>query len=186
MVVSRNETCPPVPYMRISLLQYAPAWQDRAASKRTIARLLAEASPAEAAPTEAAPAADGGAEWLVLPEMCLSGFTMDRNAAGWDTDDFTFFADLARERSCYLTAGGVEGRVNTAFCFSPDGSILSRYGKRQLFSYSAEERSYAPGSEAALYRIGAKDGLRVSQSICYDLRFPYLYWPDAPSVTPTA
>jgi len=161
--------------MRISLLQYAPAWQDRAASRRKIARLLAGAA-------HAASARAAGAEWLVLPEMCLSGFTMDEKASSWDADDFSFFADLARERACYITAGGVEKRANTAFCFSPDGAVLCRYIKRQLFSFSSEEQSYAAGSEASLYRVGGEGGLRVSQSICYDLRFPYLYWPDAPSV----
>lgn len=164
--------------MRISLLQYAPAWQDRAASRQKITGMLADAAPAGADGTNS----DDGAEWLVLPEMCLSGFTMDESAASWDAEDFAFFAGLARERRCYITAGGVEQRVNTAFCFSPEGTILSRYGKRQLFSFSAEESSYTPGHESAQYRIGGENGLKVSQSICYDLRFSYLYWPDAPAI----
>jgi omega-amidase len=189
MIVSRNETRQAVPYMRISLLQYAPAWQDRAASRGKIARLLADSALADAALADANLADNArtgesadNTGWLVLPEMCLSGFTMDEKASTWDADDFAFFAGLARELRCHITAGGVERRVNTAFCFSPDGSIASRYGKRQLFSYSAEERSYTAGNAASLYRVGGEGGLRVSQSICYDLRFPYLYWPDAPSV----
>jgi predicted amidohydrolase len=169
--------------MRISLLQYAPAWQDRAASRRKIAGMLADAALADTAlaGAEGTNAADQ-AEWLVLPEMCLSGFTMDEKAASWDDDDFSFFANLARKRRCHITAGGVERRVNTAFCFSPDGSVQSRYGKRQLFSFSAEESSYTPGRESAHYRVGGEKGLKVSQSICYDLRFSYLYWPDAPAI----
>jgi omega-amidase len=161
--------------MRISLVQYAPIWEDRQSSKDMISTLLATA-----------PACD----WLVFPEMTLSGFTMNAEASTWDEKDSGFFAGLARERSCWVTAGGVQEGQNKAFTFDPEGRITSIYAKRHLFSHSGEEAGYTPGNIRASYQVGrgksARNGegetLQVAQAICYDLRFPYHFWADAPAV----
>ena len=149
--------------MRVSLVQFAPVWQDRAASRKKIAQLL-----------------DGAqTDWIVLPEMALSGFTMDLASSTWEEEDEAFFSRLAREKNCAVTVGAVQGGRNQALTFGPDGSILSRYSKRHLFSFAGEGAYYAAGSEASSYRIGE---LRVAQAICYDLRFPYHFWAEAPGV----
>jgi omega-amidase len=161
--------------MRISLVQYAPIWEDRQSSKDMISTLLATA-----------PACD----WLVFPEMTLSGFTMNAEASTWNEKDSGFFAGLARERSCWVTAGGVQEGQNKAFTFDPEGRITSIYAKRHLFSHSGEEAGYTPGNIRASYQVGrgksARNGegetLQVAQAICYDLRFPYHFWADAPAV----
>ncbi|WP_348651806.1 carbon-nitrogen hydrolase family protein [Iodidimonas sp. MBR-22] len=81
------------------------------------------------------------------------------------------------------TEGGKEddGRrlANRCFVIGPDGGIIARYDKIHLFDVSLgagesyrESRTYQGGAQAVLADIGpAKLGL----SICYDLRFPYLY-----------
>jgi predicted amidohydrolase len=168
--------------MRISLVQYAPLWEDRQASRERLSVLLADV------PTT---------DWLVLPEMSLSGFTMRAEASTWDGSDFGFFSDLARERSCWVTSGGVQDGQNKAFAFDPDGEIVASYAKRHLFSHSGEESGYTPGVIQASYRVGTNRGgtnresaiqlsddsdMQVAQAICYDLRFPYHFWSDAPAV----
>jgi len=158
--------------MRISLVQYAPLWEARQSSKDKISALLADA-----------PATD----WLVLPEMSLSGFTMNTEASTWDKMDFAYFSVLARERSCWITAGGVQDGRNKAFAFDPDGRIVGVYAKRHLFSHSGEEAGYTSGTERTDYRVGANRvggdmGIQVAQAICYDLRFPYHFWANAPAV----
>jgi predicted amidohydrolase len=93
--------------MRVSLCQYAPVWEDRKASRSAILALL-----------------DGVTigDWLILPEMALSGFTADASAARWDGDDYNFFAELAQQRQCWITVGGVQDLYNCAFIFSPHAS----------------------------------------------------------------
>ena len=153
--------------MHISLVQYAPIWEDRQASKDKLRAILA------GTPT---------ADWLVLPEMSLSGFTMRPEASTWDAEDFSYFSSLARERSCWITAGGVQDGRNQAFAFDPDGTLVAAYAKRHLFSHSGEEADYVPGTMKAGYRVGGEAGIQVAQAICYDLRFPYHFWSDAPHV----
>jgi omega-amidase len=146
--------------MRVTLVQFAPVWEDRAASRARIADLLAGVR----------------SDWIVLPEMALSGFTMSREASTWDRADFDFFSSLARGRGCHVTVGAVVEGCNTALAFSPDGSIAAAYRKRHLFSFSGEERHYQAGTARCSYAVC---GFRVAQAICYDLRFPNHFWPDA-------
>jgi predicted amidohydrolase len=178
--------------MRISLVQYAPIWEDRQASRERLKVLLADV------PTT---------DWLVLPEMSLSGFTMRTEASTWDGSDFGFFSDLAREHSCWVTSGGAQDGQNKAFAFDPEGRIIASYAKRHLFSHSGEEAGYIPGAIQTSYRVGTNrvgpnrvgpnkeganresasqvigdSGMQVGQAICYDLRFPYHFWTDAPTV----
>ena len=153
--------------MRISLVQYAPIWEDRQASKDKLSLILAST-----------PATD----WLILPEMSLSGFTMKPEASSWIKKDFEFFSNLARQRSCWITAGGVQDNLNKAFTFDPDGKMNGIYAKRHLFSHSGEEADYTPGTTREVYQVGGDRGMHVGQAICYDLRFPYHFWSDAPDV----
>jgi predicted amidohydrolase len=146
--------------MRVTLVQYAPVWEDRPANRERIAALLAGLS----------------TDWIVLPEMALSGFTMNQTASTWGAEDYRLFEELARDRGCVITVGAVRDSHNTALVFGPDGSILSTYAKRHLFGFSDENRHYMPGSRRAAYAVGA---LRVSQAVCYDLRFPNHFWPEA-------
>ncbi len=149
--------------MRVTLLQYAPAWEDRQVSREKVAALVAGLS----------------TDWLVLPEMALSGFTMDRAAATWDASDEAFFAGLAKELRCAISVGAVRDRHNVCLVFGPEGRILASYAKRHLFSYAGEEARYDAGREPRSYELS---GLRISQSICYDLRFPADFWQEAPNV----
>jgi predicted amidohydrolase len=150
--------------VKISLLQFAPVWENRVATRRKIAGLVAQAKIGE---------------WLILPEMALTGFSMNVTQTEWDVEDNTFFERLASDRNCTITVGGVENGANTAFVFRPNEAGRAVYRKRHLFSFAGEDRSYSAGDTTGTYEIG---GMRVGQGICYDLRFPYVFWNEAPSV----
>ncbi len=175
--------------MKIVLVQFSPARDDRAASRARIASLLAESE----------------GDWFVLPEMALSGFTMNLGESTWNEDDFRFFEGLAREKQAFVTVGGVRERKNCAFTFGRDGALASVYEKRHLFSISSEDSNYRPGTGVETFELtgprerkrvddeaeglaeGARGGeasagerIRVGPSICYDLRFPYHFWKQAP------
>lgn len=158
--------------VRITLLQFAPVFEDRAASRDRVGTLLAEVE----------------SDWILLPEMALSGFTMNVAAASWDGMDEAFVASLARGKKAYVTIGGVKDGRNCAFTYGRDGRLLSVYEKRHLFSPSAEGESYSAGETTSILSLAEKEGekdageLRVGPSICYDLRFPYHFWNLAPQV----
>ncbi|MEI6876537.1 MAG: nitrilase-related carbon-nitrogen hydrolase, partial [Spirochaetota bacterium] len=119
--------------MRVSLVQYAPVWEDRGASRAKLVSLLAGLS----------------TDWIVLPEMALSGFTMERSASTWDETDHAFFSALARSRSCIVTVGAAKEGHNTALVFGSDGAVVSAYEKRHLFSFSGEDGHYVAGTRRA-------------------------------------
>jgi predicted amidohydrolase len=64
--------------------------------------------------------------------------------------------------------------------FDPDGQEIARYRKMHLFDIVApdgtgyrESNTYGAGDEVVTYEA---DGTRVGCAICYDLRFPDLFW----------
>jgi len=151
--------------LRVTLVQLSPVWEDRAASRDKIADMVQTAEPKT--------------DWLVFPEMALTGFSMDLGKTTWKPDDYAFFSDLSRSFHCYCTVGGVEEGRNTAMVFRPDGTLIARYVKRQLFSFAGEDRHYQKGATPTRYAVGS---VNISQGICYDLRFPGNFWPEAPVV----
>jgi len=56
------------------------------------------------------------------------------------------------------------------------GIRRSSYAKIHLFSVGEETKFYTPGSKAAPFAL---KGCSISPFVCYDLRFPYLFWNQA-------
>jgi len=96
-----------------------------------------------------------------------------------------FFADLARETGAWLLAGslairlGEERVANRSLLFAPDGTVAARYDKIHMFDVDLpggesyrESATFRPGEQAVLAPT-PWGGLGLT--ICYDLRFPYLY-----------
>lgn len=95
------------------------------------------------------------------------------------------FAALADELGIWLLIGslalkiGERRAVNRSFLFAPDGAIAATYDKIHMFDVGlgagetySESTSYQAGSAAVLAEAGT---LRIGLTICYDLRFAYLY-----------
>lgn len=95
------------------------------------------------------------------------------------------FGALASELGIWLHIGSLVVKVaddrlaNRSFLFGPDGGIKARYDKAHLFD--VELGGGETYRESALYRPGTKVPVVNTEvgsfglSICYDLRFPYLY-----------
>ena len=73
-----------------------------------------------------------------------------------------------------------EKLFNTTVVFDPDGQEIARYRKMHLFDIVApdgtgyrESNTYGAGDEVVTYEA---DGVKVGCAICYDLRFPDLFW----------
>jgi predicted amidohydrolase len=145
----------------------------------------------------AAQAQDAGADLLLLPELWLHGYDLERAkewAAPLGEGGFAHMAALAREFGLYLAGSllerhagsgssepsplpggsrrGVRAVSNTAVLYAPDGALLGSYRKIHLFRLMQEPRYLSPGDHATL--CPTPWGL-VGLAVCYDLRFPELF-----------
>lgn len=135
-------------------------------------------------------ARDAGADLVMTPEITgMFEPKRDRHLAK-ATDEaanpvIAAFRDLARETGAWLLLGSTPIRIeaerlaNRSFLFAPDGAIAARYDKIHMFDVDLKNgESYR---ESALYRPGEASVLAtlpwgtLGMTVCYDLRFPYLY-----------
>ncbi|MEZ0389787.1 MAG: nitrilase-related carbon-nitrogen hydrolase [Verrucomicrobium sp.] len=152
--------------MFVQLLQTQPAWEDRAASHTAVRKMLADQPPAPDT-------------LVVLPEMFSTGFSMNTavTAQSADHEDERFLAEMAVAYRATVLGGVLtpwaKGEFrNESVTFSPEGHLLARYAKRQLFSPGGETDCHRPGSEVVTFPW---QGFTVCPTVCYDLRFPEIY-----------
>lgn len=114
---------------------------------------------------------------LLYPSVCVSE---DRDTT------LALCRRLAEEHRIWLHAGSLLVRQadgdrvwNRTFLIGPDGSIAATYDKLHTFDVALgnggdfqESSAVAPGSEAVVADIGP---LNLGLSICYDIRFSYLF-----------
>jgi omega-amidase len=127
----------------------------------------------------AAQAQVGGADLLLLPELWLHGYDLERAeewAAPLGEGGFAHMAHLAQEFGLYIAGSLLErhadGVSNTAVLYSPEGSLLGSYRKIHLFHLMEEHRYLIAGDHATLCPTPWGP---VGLAICYDLRFPELF-----------
>lgn len=133
----------------------------------------------------------GGAGFVLTPEVtnCVSASRTHQNQVlVTEADDATLAAIRAQaERlgvwvligSLALKSEEGDRFVNRSFLISPAGDIAARYDKIHMFDVTISETEtyresdgYRPGGEAVLSAVG---DVPVGMTICYDLRFPYLF-----------
>ena len=158
--------------LTVALGEYDTGWQDPEQSLKRAGELARQAKAS-------------GAQLLVLPEMCASGFTMDAKefAETEDGPSAKSLSQMATENQLWIVAGLAMRRgkkyVNSALTFAPDGSLAARYDKQKLFGYAKETEVYTPGSDPCIAEIG---GLSFGVFVCFDLRFPELFRAVGPKV----
>ena len=127
----------------------------------------------------AAQAQAGGADLLLLPELWLHGYDLER-AHEWASPlgqgGFGHMSALARRAGIFLAGSTMErhagGVSNTLAVYAPDGALVASYRKIHLFRLMQEDRYLVPGDHATLCDTPwGPTGL----AICYDLRFPELF-----------
>ena len=95
------------------------------------------------------------------------------------------FRDLAAELGTWLLIGSISVKLsddklsNRSYLIGPDGGIIARYSKIHMFDVQVgdgaayrESRTYQPGEEAVLAETPWGT---MGLTICYDIRFPYLF-----------
>jgi predicted amidohydrolase len=137
-------------------------------------------------------AAKDGASLIAFPEnvafMAPDGKGVRAAARGEEAHPaLTRFRALAKELDVWLLAGSLgiagaddTGRVaNRSFVINAQGAVVTRYDKIHMFDVELpggesyrESATFCPGAEAVL--VATPFG-RIGLTVCYDLRFPYLY-----------
>lgn len=126
-----------------------------------------------------AKAAVQGADVIVFPEMTLTGFTMSPQIYGEEKENspsLAFFQKEARKHHMAIVCGIIfvaDGiATNHSLILSETGEVLADYAKIHPFSYGAEAKHYAGGTELASCIMR---GVPTSPFVCYDLRFPEIF-----------
>lgn len=136
-------------------------------------------------------AAKEGAAFIVTPEnTCRMRAKPEYKwASSFEQEDHpcvVFYGKLAKELGVNLLVGSISSiRVggqklaNRSFLFNPTGQVTATYDKIHMFDVDLpngdkyrESDTNAPGDRAVIGNVG---DIKVGLSICYDLRFPYLY-----------
>lgn len=139
-------------------------------------------------------AADEKADFIALPE-CVSLMEPDKEALEAKAPEeknhpfLPMYEEEARSSGAWILGGSLAVKisnkkekkkiVNRLYLFNPDGKIVTTYDKIHMFdvdlgngiSYK-ESATYAAGNKAIVTPIPWG---RLGLSICYDLRFAYLY-----------
>jgi len=151
--------------LRVALGQYDVGWQHPDASLARADAMVRDASAR-------------GAQLVVLPEMCATGFTMDARqwAEPLSGDRAKRLGAMARQAGVSIIAGlaarDADGPRNAAVVIDASGEIDAVYYKQRLFGYGGEDVPYKAGDEPVVVTVG---GVRLSPFVCYDLRFPELF-----------
>ncbi|MEY3144271.1 MAG: hypothetical protein RLY21_2764 [Planctomycetota bacterium] len=148
--------------MRFHAVQTDPVWLDAAENRRRIEATLAALAPEHG-------------DFVVLPEMCETGWTSNADALRSVTGSAEWIASLARMHQVWLQAGfgehAANGRMaNSVAVADPSGVVRAIYRKNFLFP--SERDSFAVGADLVVLDIGVA---KVCPLICYDLRFPELW-----------
>jgi deaminated glutathione amidase len=131
-----------------------------------------------------------GCELVALPENCVfMGPEQEkaRVAEPLDGPTVTALAAMARAHGLFVLAGSLPEQSHdparvfaTSVLLGPEGAIRATYRKLHLFDVDvAGDRTYRE-SDGILHGTGAPvvvdvNGLKLGLSICFDLRFPWLY-----------
>jgi predicted amidohydrolase len=130
-------------------------------------------------------------DWISLPECFdfMGGHRADKQAAAEILPDGPAYAAmqaLAKKHKVFIHAGSMLERIegedrlhNTTVAFDREGDEIARYRKIHMFDITApdgaqykESASFKPGEAVVTYPC---EDMIIGCSICYDLRFPYLF-----------
>lgn len=164
--------------MRVGLVQLTSS-DDPAANVEVVKSFVANA-------------AAQGATFVLTPEVtnCVSNSRSHQNdVLRSEAEDQTLAALRAQANalgiwlligSLGLKSDGDDPRFfNRSFLIAPDGSVAARYDKIHMFDVTLSETEtyresdgYQPGKQAVLAQVADTP---IGMTVCYDLRFPYLF-----------
>jgi len=132
-----------------------------------------------------------GARFITMPEvvnLCQRNSELARAAVQFQEDEkaLAAYRALAQELGVWLLAGSLAVKVpddtrlaNRQFLIDDRGAIVATYDKIHMFDVNLangetfrESKTYRPGDRAV---VAETPWAPLGMTICYDVRFPYLY-----------
>lgn len=150
--------------IRFGLAQMNIAWEDVEKNKEKVEYFLKKAR-------------EEKVDWIVFPEMTMTGFSMNTSMAVYYEEINTFFEEKAKEYKMGIVYGIIargEGEKfeNHLILVDETGKRIMEYAKIHPFTYGAEGKYYTGGEK--VYACHWRDAV-FSGFICYDLRFPPIF-----------
>ena len=150
--------------MRLALAQMVIKWHNIDVNLEKCLKFIEEA-------------VENNVDFIVFPEMCLTGYTMKIDSL---PDDETYildwFKDKAKKYNINIGIGysikNDDKGDNKFTIVSRKGELLSSYSKIHPFSKASEDIYYNKGENIVYAKV---DDSIVSTFICYDLRFPEIF-----------
>lgn len=150
--------------MRIAVVSLDSAWEDKQANLIAVENAILSISKS--------------AEYVIFPEMTLTGFSVGNLALAEDfenSDSIKYIQKLAKINEINIVFGiliskGNE-KYNSCVAINRRGEIVCNYEKMHLFSFSDEDKLIKAGNQVK--SLSWEGGWGVT--ICFDLRFPELY-----------
>ena len=152
--------------MRLALCQLEISWEDKEKSREQAVYWIRKAG-------------KDRADLILLPEMSLTGFSMNVEKTGEKDENTIIF--MKEQALCYHISIGfgwvkkIKDNMpaeNHYTVIDRMGQIISDYQKIHPFRYGKETEYFSSGDQLSFFRI--KDFI-CSTFLCYDLRFPEVF-----------
>ena len=145
--------------LTISLVQYAPRWEDVRFNLSRLDRMIQPLT--------------GKTNLVILPEMFSTGFSMNTSQICSHSDKVLQWMQKQARSTGAMIAGSMAVQKNTGcynrfYWVNPCGNI-GFYNKRHLFTMSDEPQHFTAGTEQKQFEW---NGWKIKPVVCYDLRFP--------------
>jgi predicted amidohydrolase len=150
----------------VASIQYRAVPYDKPENLRLLSRLIEKA-------------AVDGARFIVLPEMCVTGYNIKSKDQGETLSEVIpgpstqVFAGLAKRYGIYLVLGLPEhdpvtkNNYNAQVIINPQGNVIGKYRKVHLFG---SDHNWATRGDLG-YQVVTTEYGKVGLGICYDINF---------------
>ena len=171
--------------MRFGVCQYQIMWEQKKENFCTVVSYFEQAKKQKV-------------EMILLPEMSLTGFSMNvkKTRDTYENETISRFQKLCQDMKISAGFGWVEQtgdrKAHNHYTIVDErGNVLSDYTKIHPFTYGKEAEYFEGGDSLVACHAGEH---KIATAICYDLRFPELFrildkdcsvvvipanWPDA-------
>ncbi|MBM7715495.1 carbon-nitrogen hydrolase family protein [Siminovitchia sp. FSL H7-0308] len=149
--------------MRLALAQLRSHLYDKKTNLYRIAQTVAEA------------AGKQEADYVLFPELYLTGYTLNENvtdlAEPIEGESVNYMREIASQHSTGMIVGLPEKEddhiYNTAIVIDKNGDIIGKYRKTHLFDF--EKQWFSPGDSCPVFDTPFG---RIAVMITYDMEFP--------------
>lgn len=146
--------------MKISIIQSDLVWEDKTRNLKNLGELILPLS--------------AKTDIVVLPEMFNTGFSMNPGKLCElpEAETFEWMQNISRKGNFGLCGSYIVKEnsdfFNRWYFVTPENEFW-QYDKRHLFSMGGEDKNFSVGKTRVIFSFR---GIRITPSICYDLRFP--------------